>query len=95
MQNAYMAKEAAVTIRLPENLKRRLAARAKREHRSLSAQVVADLESVLEKQPEAEKASGKFLGLFEGTPVPSDRDIDEVRGLLWGRLGGRVDTSVP
>lgn len=90
MQNAYMAKSAAVTVRLPVALKRRLEARAKSERRSLSAQMVVDLERVSEERPSRADATGRFLGLFEGTRVPSDRDIAEVRRLLWGKLGRRA-----
>ena len=88
IHNPYM-KEAAVTIRIPEKLKRQLSARARQQHRSLSAQVVADLETVLEAHAQADEVSGTFLGLFEGTSLPSEADIEEMRNLLWGRLGER------
>ncbi len=39
-----MAKDAAVTVRIPLGLKRRLAAVARKERRSLSAQITAMLE---------------------------------------------------
>lgn len=85
MQNEHMANDAAITIRIPSSLKRRLEARAKEQHRSLSAQVAADLESVLDSvSPSGVK--GRFLGLYEGTAVPTDDDIEEVRRLLWGNM---------
>lgn len=84
-----MSKSAAVTVRLPPTLKRRLEARAKSERRSLSAQLVVDLERVSE-EPLPTQTKGRFLGLFDGTKVPSDRDIAEVRRLLWGKLGRRA-----
>lgn len=87
MQNAYMTrKDAAVTLRLPDSLKRRLAERAKRQRRSLSAQLLHDLETVLAQERE-KTAEGCFLGLFAGSRVPADKDIKRVRELLWGRLG--------
>jgi|RhiMetdeSRZDD1v2_1073273.scaffolds.fasta_scaffold2989308_1 hypothetical protein len=90
MQIAYMPKEAAITVRLPESLKRRLTARAKTQRRSLSAQVVQDLQSVVGESGE-EGVGGEFLGMFRGSRVPTDHDIAEVRALLWGRLrNGRV-----
>ena len=85
MQNEYMTKDAAITIRIPESLKRRLLARAEEKRRSLSAQVTVDLESVLDSTAPS-GAKGRFLGMYEGTAVPSDDDIEEVRGLLWGNL---------
>jgi len=90
MQNAHMSKSAAITVRLPPALKRRLEVRAKSEHRSVSAQLVADLERVSEEKPTGADAKGRFLGLFAGTAVPSDRDIAEVRRMLWGKLGRRA-----
>ena len=89
MHNAYMSKSAAVTVRLPPMLKRRLEARAKSERRSLSAQLVVDLERISE-EPSPVETKGRFLGLFEGTRVPTDSDIAEVRRLLWGKLGRRA-----
>ncbi len=86
VQSAYMNKNAAVTIRLPLPLKRRLEARAKEKHRSLSAQLVHDLKTVVDQQPEEVK-SGKFLGLYRGSRIPTDDDIKQVRSLLWGNLG--------
>lgn len=89
MQNEYMAKKAAITIRLPASLKRRLESRARSQHRSLSAQVVADLERITGEEPlPSSGGKGRFLGLFAGTALPSDEDIAEVRRLLWGRLEG-------
>jgi len=63
MHHAYMEKNAAVTLRLPMTLKKRLAARAKLHHRSLSAQAVRDLERVLDGAQEG--GEGRFLGLYE------------------------------
>ena len=86
MQNAHMAKNATLTVRLPASLKARLEARAVAEHRSLSAQVVADLEGLADSRPDQPRAEGRFLGLYSGTTVPSDADLSEVRARLWGRL---------
>lgn len=81
-----MVKNAALTVRLPAPLKARLEARAEAEHRSLSAQVVAELEGVADEPPEKQGGAGRFLGLFSGTAVPSDADLAAARARLWGRL---------
>ena len=81
-------KDAALTIRLPASLKRRFEARAESQHRSLSAQVVADLERVADELELSSSAvGGRFLGRFSGTAMPTDEDLAEVRSLLWGRIG--------
>lgn len=81
-------KNAALTIRLPASLKRRLQARAESQHRSLSAQVVADLERVADEvETSASHADGRFLGRFAGTAMPTDDDLAEVRSLLCRRIG--------
>ncbi len=33
--------------------------------------------------------AGRLIGRYEGTPLPSDEDLVEVRRLLWGALGRR------
>jgi hypothetical protein len=81
-----MTKNAALTVRLPESLKARLEARAQAEHRSLSAQVVAELEGLADKPLEIAGGEGGFLGLYAGTTVPSDADLAAARARLWGRL---------
>lgn len=86
MHNDDMAKDASITIRLPAALKRRLESRAEAERRSLSAQVLVDLERSLAADREPPRAGGDFLGLFSPGRVPTDDDIEEVRRLLWGRL---------
>lgn len=88
MQDAYMTKDAAVTVRLPGELKRQLQARAKQHRRSLSAQLAFDLSRALADDPPT-TAPGKFLGMFSGARLPSDDDLAEVRRLLWGRLARR------
>ena len=84
-----MAKNAAVTVRLPVELKRRLAARAQRERRSVSAQIVAELSRSLEAEDRPIDPSKSALGMFAGSRIPRDRDFQEVRALLWGKLGAR------
>jgi hypothetical protein len=88
MQNASMTKDAAITVRVPLALKQRLAARAKRERRSISAQVLVELERAVETEADGVAAKGA-LGMFEGATLPSDDDFCEVRGALWGRLDRR------
>lgn len=84
-----MPKDAAVTVRLPQSLKRALEARARRERRSLSAQIAAYLERDVADESAGGDAPGRLLGLFEGGPVPSDADFTRVRRLMWGSLGKR------
>jgi hypothetical protein len=93
MQTAYMGKDAAITIRLPASVKRRLESRASSQHRSLSAQVVAELEQVSQDHGPSHESRGRFLGTFAGTAVPADRDIAKVRRLLWGTLGRHGERS--
>lgn len=87
MQSEDMPNDATVTVRIPAALKRRLEQRARAGHRSLSAQVLHDLEESSAPAPPLER--GRFIGLFAGTPVPSDADILNVRSRLWGRLSKR------
>ena len=84
-----MAKDSAITVRLPDALKEHLRARAVAEHRSLSAEVVAVLERAALELP-APMGKGKFLGLYAGTALPTEEDFQEVRGRLWSRLGRRA-----
>jgi hypothetical protein len=84
-----MSKNTAVTVRLPIELKRRLAARAQRERRSVSAQIVAELSQSLGDEGQSVGPAQSALGMFAGSRVPSDRDFQEVRALLWGKLGAR------
>ena len=84
-----MAKDAAVTVRLPLSLKRRLEAVARRERRSLSAQITAVLEREVRGDAVGGEPGGKLLGRYEGTPVPSDEDLIEVRRSMWGGLARR------
>ena len=84
MQSDDMANDATVTVRIPAALKRRLEARARERHRSLSAQVLHDLATLAEQQPAV--ARGRFMGLFAGSTLPTDAEIGEVRAKLWGRL---------
>lgn len=85
-----MTREAAITVRVPLELKRRLAARAKRERRSLSAQVLHELERATAGEPAAPaKPARSVLGMFSGRRLPTAGEIAEVRALLWRRLGDR------
>ena len=85
-----MAASAAITVRLSAALKRRLQERARREHRSLSAQVEYELaKSVVAERTSIEPAKGKLLGRYAGGRIPRDEDFTEVRAALWGKLGRR------
>jgi hypothetical protein len=89
MQSEYVRKDAAITVRLPSAVKRRLESRALAQHRSLSAQVAAELERASAGEGPSSETRGRFLGIFAGAAVPTDRDIAKVRRLLWGTLGRR------
>ena len=82
-----MGKDSAITIRVPASLKKRLERRARRQRRSLSAQVTFDLEQLVSLDAEV-RDGGSFLGKYEGTRLPSEESIQEIRSLLWGRLEG-------
>lgn len=84
-----MTKDAAVTVRIPVGLKRSLEAAARKERRSLSAQITAVLERETHEDGVEAEPGGKLLGRYTGTPVPTDEDLAEVRRLLWGGLGRR------
>lgn len=87
--SAYMPKDAAVTVRIPLDLKRRLEAHARREKRSLSAQIMTCLEREVADESPPPRGKGRLLGLYEGTPVPTDRDFVTARRSLWNSLGSR------
>lgn len=80
-----MANDASVTVRIPASLKRQLEARARQGRRSLSAQVLHDLETTAASAAST-PARGRFLGVCAGTPVPTDAEMRDVRARLWGRL---------
>ncbi len=85
-----MANDAVITVRVPRELKQKIAARAKREHRSVSAQVVHELDRALGGEVEGSKiAHRSALGMFAGARVPSDAEFAAVRTELWGRLDKR------
>lgn len=84
-----MPKDAAVTVRVPLGLKRRLEAEARKERRSLSGQILAVLERGVREDAVELAPGGKLLGRFRGTPVPSDADLIEVRRRLWGAIARR------
>ena len=89
MQNDdHMAASPTLTVRIPAALKRKIAARAAREHRSISGQVEHELTRAFSDEVDA-KTSGSFAGLFAGRRMPAERDFREVRALLWGRLASR------
>ncbi len=87
VHNACMSKDAALTVRIPERLKRQLELEARRERRSLSAQVVTYLEQALASHARASGSEpGPFLGRYAGSRLPDDSDFAEVRAMLWGSL---------
>jgi hypothetical protein len=87
MHNTYTVKNAAVTVRLSGILKRMLATRARQEHRSVSAQLVHELERAFAGQASTEKRKSP-LGLFSGELVPTAKDFAEVRAMWSGHPRG-------
>ena len=81
-----MNKSAAISVRIPAELKARLEARAKRLHRSLSAQITCDLEQLAAQEP-VRASGGKVLGRYAGTKVPAETDFRTVRKRLWRGMG--------
>jgi hypothetical protein len=86
---ACVSKDAALTIRIPGDLKRRLVAKARKERRSLSSQVEIELERALTHEPSIPRRGSKLLGRYAGGRVPTDDDFQVVRRLLWGNLPRR------
>lgn len=86
MHSARMPKDAAVTVRLPIALKRRLELRARAHRRSTSAQMVHDLDAMLSVEPAVAPSVVPVLGRFAGSSLPSDTDVRDVRQRLWSRL---------
>jgi hypothetical protein len=78
-------KDAVVTVRLRSVTKRRIANLAKREGRSLSAQierlVEAGLDDVVHPAP-ADGVPRSLSGILAGTRVPTLKDVREVRAEL-------------
>jgi hypothetical protein len=86
-QYAYMAKTASLTVRIPEILKRRIEARAEREHRSVSAQVEHELELLFASERDRSlHQAGRLLGRYRGRRLPSEKELRDVRETLWSRL---------
>lgn len=87
MQNASMAKDTAITVRLPLDIRHLLEERARKGRRSLSAQVLHELDHALTSEPPPKpRRRGKLLGRYAGYGVPSERDFTDVRAALWGQL---------
>ncbi|MBN1959943.1 MAG: hypothetical protein JW841_03280 [Deltaproteobacteria bacterium] len=81
-----MSKNAAISIRLPADIKASLVARAHAQHRSLSAQITHDLEIAANNDPGIKAShSCRFLGRFPSNTIVSDDDIALVRSMLWRR----------
>lgn len=90
VHNALMTSNAALTVRLPATLRKQLEARAEAEHRSLSAQLVAELSRAPAETDQHSGNGGRFLGRYSDTTEPSDADLAEVRANLWGQLPHRA-----
>jgi plasmid stability protein len=89
--NAYMAKTASLTVRIPEPLKKQIEARAEREHRSLSAQVEHELARLFStEQVRGPLKASRLLGRYAGKRMPTAKELRGVREALWSRLADDV-----
>ncbi|MET0555958.1 MAG: hypothetical protein ABW221_23155 [Vicinamibacteria bacterium] len=82
-------KDAVVTVRLPSALRRRILGVARKEGRSLSAQIERLVEAGLAAAASTDPAPPKppaLSGLFAGGRVPSLADFKDVRASLSGSL---------
>jgi hypothetical protein len=84
-----MTKVGEITVRVPVALKRRIKQRAQRERRSVSMQVLHEIERSVSEEPDVAADGQPALGMFEGARLPTDADFLEVRAALWGRLKSR------
>jgi len=81
-----MRKDAAITVRIPADLKRRLEGSARKARRSLSAEIAYRLESSVTPDDPEKRPVRPMMGRFAGTRVPTDADFAEVRRMAWARL---------
>lgn len=82
-----MAKAASLTVRIPEALKKRIEARAEREHRSVSAQVEHELAARFASEPiQGPVRAGRLLGRYAGKRIPTASELLDMRNHLWSRL---------
>jgi hypothetical protein len=82
-------KDAVLTVRLPSATRRRLETVARREGRSLSAQVERLVEQGLAAAATREKPR-PLAGSLAGGRVPTIEDFTQVRTLLSASLGRRI-----
>jgi len=90
-----MRKDAAITLRIPADLKRRLEGAARKGRRSLSAEIAQRLESTVGGEPSRERPARPMMGMFSGTKVPSDADFAAVRRILWGSMPRKAASNHP
>ncbi len=87
-------KNDAITIRIAAPLKRRLAARARLERRSLSAQAAHEIaRAVAEDADVPREVTRPVLGRFAGVRVPTESDFEHVRRTMWERLSRRNERA--
>ena len=82
-------KDAVVTVRMRSALRRRIESAARKEGRSLSAQIERLVEAGLEAPDRGTPAPRALSGLFAGGRVPALEDFAEVRRELSTALGRR------
>ncbi len=89
----HMNRSSTFTLRLDASPKRRSEARARGTRRSLPAQVIHGLQSLISGSP-SQSASGRFVGLYQSSRIPTEAEIAEVRQFVWGNLGRTRDTNL-
>jgi len=90
-----MRKDAAITLRIPADLKRQLEGEARKARRSLSAEIAQRLESTVAGKESKARSARPMMGKFSGTKVPSDADFTAVRRLLWGSMPRKAASNHP
>jgi hypothetical protein len=90
-------KDAVLTVRLPAATRRRLAALARKEGRSLSAQAERLIEQGIggSGKPGARRGARTLAGSLAGGSVPTLRDFRDVRALLAVSLQRRTSRNGP
>ena len=88
-----MGKNAAITLRIRADLKRRLEGAARKAGRSLGAEIAQRLENTVGPEEGEIRAAAPMMGKFFGARVPTDADFAAVRRILWGGMRRKAAAS--
>ena len=86
-------KSAAISLRIPAQVKSQLLRHAKAQRRSLNAQILEHLEGLLQQPLSPNLEPVQFLGLYAKTQIPSDTEIARARKMALQRPRRR--TTLP